>query len=150
MLYYNVSTHEHVISLYLMQFFGVFLDFIYSWGTHRVRDIGTGRSRLPTGSLMQDSIPGSQPELKADAQPLSHPGVPNAGFDVLQLTSQFSPWRSSNTFLRFTYMYLRFTGPIMNHIVKKKIRKSWGGALACYWHLYSVPIYSNFSHSYQF
>ena len=42
------------------------------------RDTGIERSRLLTGSLRQDSIPGpgSRPEPKADAQPLSHPGVP--------------------------------------------------------------------------
>ena len=46
----------------------------------RCRDTGRGRSRLPAGSLMQAGpglrTPGSQPELKADAQPLSHPGTP--------------------------------------------------------------------------
>ena len=44
----------------------------------RGRDIGRGRSRLLTGSLMWDSIPGpgSHPEPKADAQPLSLPGAP--------------------------------------------------------------------------
>ena len=39
---------------------------------------GRGKSKLPSGSLMWDSIPGprgSPPELKADAQPLSHPGA---------------------------------------------------------------------------
>ena len=48
----------------------------------RGRDIGRGRGRLPVGSPMWDSIlgldpgtPGSHPESKADAQPLSHPGV---------------------------------------------------------------------------
>ena len=47
------------------------------WGhTERGRDKGNGRSRLPLGSLMWDSIPGSHPELKADVQPLSHPGAP--------------------------------------------------------------------------
>ena len=43
------------------------------------RDTGRGRSRLLTESPMQDLVPptqGSCPELKADAQPLSHPGVP--------------------------------------------------------------------------
>ena len=47
--------------------------------TQRGRDIGRGRSRLPVGSPMWDSIPGtlgSQPEPKANAQPLSHPGAP--------------------------------------------------------------------------
>ena len=47
-------------------------------------DIGRGRSRVPAGSLMWDSIPGcwdprmpgSQPEPKADTQSLSHPGAP--------------------------------------------------------------------------
>ena len=48
--------------------------FIYSWETHR--DIGRGRSRLPPGSQMQDSILGSCLECKVDAQPLSHPGIP--------------------------------------------------------------------------
>lgn len=64
----SVPTHEHVISLYLMQF-----------------------------------------------------------FCVLQLISQFSPWRSCNTFLRFTYMYLIFVGPITNRILKKYIKNFWGG-----------------------
>ena len=43
------------------------------------RDTGRGRCRLLTGSSMRDSIPrlgGSRPELKADTQLLSHPGVP--------------------------------------------------------------------------
>ena len=46
--------------------------------TQRGRDTRRGRSRLPTGSPIQNSIPelGSRPEPKADAQPLSHPGVP--------------------------------------------------------------------------
>ena len=41
------------------------------------RDTGRGRSRLLAGSQMWNSIPGprSLPELKADIQLLSHPGV---------------------------------------------------------------------------
>ena len=46
----------------------------------RGRDIDRGRSRLPAGSPMRDSIPGSQPEPKADTQPLSHPGAPGGFF----------------------------------------------------------------------
>ena len=45
----------------------------------RGRDIGRERSRLHAGSLMQDLIPGLQDHalgLKADAQLLSHLGVP--------------------------------------------------------------------------
>ena len=61
-------------------FLFIFKDFIYLFmsDTQRDRDIGRGRSKLLSGSLMQDSIiePGSHPELKADTQPLSHPGVP--------------------------------------------------------------------------
>ena len=44
----------------------------------REAETQTGRSRLLAGgSLIRDSIPGlvSCPEPKADAQPLSHPGV---------------------------------------------------------------------------
>ena len=46
--------------------------------TEKEADTGRGRSRLLTGSLMWNSIPrsGSLPVLKADAQPLNHPGVP--------------------------------------------------------------------------
>ena len=43
------------------------------------RDTGRGRSRLPVQSLMgglNPRTPGSQPDPKADAQPLSHPGAP--------------------------------------------------------------------------
>ena len=45
----------------------------------RDTDIGRGRSRLHARIPMWDSIPelGSCPEPTADAQPLSHPGVPN-------------------------------------------------------------------------
>ena len=45
----------------------------------RGRDTDRGRSRLLTGILMWDLIPGprNQAEPKADAHPLSHPGVPN-------------------------------------------------------------------------
>ena len=40
-------------------------------------DTGGGRSRLHAGSLMWDSILGFQDHAKpkADAQPLSHPGI---------------------------------------------------------------------------
>ena len=47
--------------------------------TERGRDIGRGRGRFSGGSLMPDLVPGpqgSQPEPKADAQLLNHPGVP--------------------------------------------------------------------------
>ena len=49
----------------------------------RGRDIGRGRSRLPTGNPMQNSVPGPRiiPELKADAQPLSHPGIPVVSYN---------------------------------------------------------------------
>ena len=59
-------------------FFVCKILFIYSWETHRGGDIGRGRHRLPVGSLMWNSIPGpgSQPEPKADTQPLSHRGAP--------------------------------------------------------------------------
>ena len=47
--------------------------------TPRGRDTGSGRSRLPAGSSTQGLEPRtleSCPKVKADAQPLSHPGVP--------------------------------------------------------------------------
>ena len=59
--------------------------------TEKGRDIGRGRSRLPAGSPTWDTIPdkGSQPEPKADAQPLSHPGVPQEL--ILNQSSPCSP-----------------------------------------------------------
>ena len=54
--------------------------FIYLWETQREgRDIGRGKKqtlhREPNVGL-DPRTPGSRPELKADAQPLSHPGIP--------------------------------------------------------------------------
>ena len=43
--------------------------------TERDRDTGRGTSRLPSEGL-DSKTPGSGPEPKADAQLLSHPGVP--------------------------------------------------------------------------
>ena len=45
-------------------------------------DTDRGRSILLAGSLMWDSIPepGSHPEPKAEAQLLSHPGIPKKFF----------------------------------------------------------------------
>ena len=61
-----------------------FLDFIYVFvrDTQREaeRDIGKGRSRLPAGNSVRNWTPGSAPEPKADAQPLSHPGIPGRKF----------------------------------------------------------------------
>ena len=58
--------------------------FIYSWETQRSR----GRSRLPAGTLMQDSIPGPwDHDLSSVAQPLSHPGAPWSGFVSLSRLS---------------------------------------------------------------
>ena len=56
----------------------VFFFMIYR---ERGRDTGKGRSRLLTESLMgvgglNPRTPGSQPEPKADAQPMRHPGAP--------------------------------------------------------------------------
>ena len=47
--------------------------------TERGRDIGRGRGRLSAGDPnveLYPRTPGSCPEPKVDAQPLSHPGVP--------------------------------------------------------------------------
>ena len=53
--------------------------FVYSFmrDTESGRDTGRGRSRLLTASLMWNSMPELESclEPKADAQPLSHPGI---------------------------------------------------------------------------
>ena len=72
--------------IYIFPNFIFFLQilFIYSWETQSEVETGRGRSRIPGRSLMWDSIPdpGSRPELKADAQQLSHPGIPISTFQT--------------------------------------------------------------------
>ena len=53
--------------------------FLHERDTKRGRGTGRGRSRLPAGRTnaeLDPRTPGSCPEPKADAQPLSHPGAP--------------------------------------------------------------------------
>ena len=86
-----IPLDEEIGRCYYVTFFFFFLKdfylFIHETHTHththtqreREGETGQGRSRLPVKSLIWDSIPGplgSWPESKADAQPLSHPGVP--------------------------------------------------------------------------
>ena len=66
----SLEDHIPVASLPIYFFLRFYL-FIYE--RHRERQRHRGISRLPVGSPMVDSIPGSKPEPKADAQPLSHP-----------------------------------------------------------------------------
>ena len=84
------TLHQPVrnISVFYFRIFYFFKDFIYLFmrdiHRERGRDTGRGRSRLHAWSPMWDSIPGLQDYtlgLKADAQPLSHPGVPH--FSIL-------------------------------------------------------------------
>ena len=64
-------------SFFLTLSIQVFLDFFFLFRFHlfihkRGRDIGRGRSRLPAGSLMQDSILGPQHQDLSQRQPLNH------------------------------------------------------------------------------
>ena len=64
-----------VLYLEMISFFLKIL-FIYSWGTHRERQ---RQKQAPWGEPsagLNPRTPGSLPEPKADAQPLSHPGIP--------------------------------------------------------------------------
>ena len=64
----------------LLPFFKRFYLFIYSWetyretGRHRPRERQAPHREPNSATLSLD--PGSSPELKAVAQPLSHPGIP--------------------------------------------------------------------------
>ena len=49
-----------------------FYLFIYERHTEKDRDISRGRSRLPEGSLMQDSIPGPRDHDLSQRQTLNH------------------------------------------------------------------------------
>ena len=65
----------------------------------RVRDIGRGISRLPTepNTRLDPRTLGSQPEPKAEAQPLGHPGAPTVFYDSYEVQGHF--------FLRF-YLFI--------------------------------------------
>ena len=58
-------------------FFKRFYVFLHERHRKRGRDTGRGKSRFPAGTRMWDSIrtPGSRPEPKTEAQPVSHPGT---------------------------------------------------------------------------
>ena len=72
-LFYKLSVFSS--RSFIVLFFKRIYLFIHE--IHTGRDIDGGRSRLPVGSPMWDSIldPGSHPEPKAHAQLLSHPGI---------------------------------------------------------------------------
>ena len=66
-------------------FYKKYFIYLFMRDTERGRYIGRERSRLPAGSWMRNLILGPQGHtlsVKADAQPLSHLGIPN--FDYLQ------------------------------------------------------------------
>ena len=52
-------------------FFKIYF-YLFMRGTERDRDIGRRRSRLPVGSLMQDSIPGLWDHNLSQRQTLNH------------------------------------------------------------------------------
>ena len=62
--------------------FLIIILFIRETGRERGRKLCIERSSLPTRSPVWDSIPDSRitHELKAEAQPLSHPGIPDPVF----------------------------------------------------------------------
>ena len=64
------------LSIFVLQVFFFFFikDFIYLLmrDRERGRDIGSGRRRLPTGSLMWDSIPGLWDHDLSQRQMLNH------------------------------------------------------------------------------
>ena len=79
----------HIFPQYLFQFKNSFLIiflrfylFIHERHGERGRDIGREREKhVPCGEphvQLHPGTPGSCPELKADAQPLSHPGISNS------------------------------------------------------------------------
>ena len=67
--YVILLEYNKVHLLYFILFFKNIL-FTDSWETQRERE-----AERDAGSPMWDSILGSHPEPKADAQPLSHPGI---------------------------------------------------------------------------
>ena len=67
---------ENVICIYKQEIFLFFFkDFIYLFMRDTETQVEAPRKELDAG--LDPGPPGSHPETKADAQPLSHPGVPN-------------------------------------------------------------------------
>ena len=70
-----------LVSCHVTKYAFFFKDFIYSFMREREREAET-QAKGEAGSMKgarcgtRSWIPGSHPETKADAQPLSHPGVP--------------------------------------------------------------------------
>ena len=84
-----------------------FIYFIHERHTERDRDIGRGRSRLHAQSPMWDSIPGppgSRLEPKVDAQPLSHPGIPQKNFKSTSINMP-NLYRRNR---KYTFKFLRY------------------------------------------
>ena len=81
--------------------------FIYSWGTQRGRgrDTGTGRSRLPAGSPMWDSIPdpGITPWAEGRRSTTEPPRCPYFSFLMYQFNYYLS---KKETRFRFSYLIL--------------------------------------------
>ena len=76
-MYYNLHAFSHRCHFSMKWFLKKDL-FIHEKERERGRDISRGRSGLFTGaqSRTRSLIPGSQPDPKTAAQPLSHPGIP--------------------------------------------------------------------------
>ena len=84
---YDIRAWRYYICFYLIEvkinlpgFFWRFYLFIHERHTERAEtqaegEAGSSRSRKPNVGLDPRTL-GSRPELKAEAQPLSHPGVP--------------------------------------------------------------------------
>ena len=75
----TIKSRCNNFKIYLIVFFKIYV-FTYSWETQRERQRHRQREkqapyRKPDVGL-DPGTPGSWPELKADTQPLSHPGVP--------------------------------------------------------------------------
>ena len=66
------SLSLHLLLLLSLCFFFKILFIYYDRHRERGRDIAKGRSRIPMGSLMQDSIPGPQDHDLSQRQMLNH------------------------------------------------------------------------------
>ena len=96
-------------------FFLRFYLFIHERHRERGRDTGRGRSRLHAGSLMWDSVPGlgSHPEPKAEAEPLSHPGIPGHCYSNDCLSTSLSAIRREKSHSNSKYQTVQDTKLLM-------------------------------------
>ena len=86
-----------------------FLKMLFIYSQESQKEMQRHRQRKKQAPCREPNVglhlrtPGSWPELKADANPLSHPGIYlSSNFPLCEIRNQMPLWFHSNSFLHFT------------------------------------------------